>query len=231
MKKILIITAFALINLTTLSANAATTVTAYIAAKCTTTTNTSAKAICNDYTQSCSSTGMDVTTSGTYKDYDDCVLVHSYGDSTENGTYSRYVICMPSNTNGTNACKRLKELHTNTSFKGMGSGIGPSGTTFGAAGLNKTITLYMEQLNCISGCSGYTDSTPSTGVLFREPNVCTTDGTCTTHTNVYGKYLTCTIGYYSSAGLAKKLAVLVPQIYPLYPVQPVQRAHTVHQQA
>lgn len=175
----------------------AATVTAYIAANCNN-TNSAVQQICNNPVDGCSSTGQDIAT-GTYASYDYCTVVKN---PTGSSTPLDYIACFPYTSDGGLACQYIKNYATNTSNFANYYGAKPSGTSFMGSALGKTVTVYLEQLECWNGntdCRGYSDTvvsgTPS--VTHRLPKSCTTSGTCgTTTTN---QRLSCSQRYYSAA--------------------------------
>ena len=193
MKKYLLITG---VILAPWSAKAVT-VTGYVAATCNN-TNAAVQQICNNPVDSCSQTGENVTTSGTYESYDNCALLKNPTGAT---TPLGYIICFPTNTNGSDACAYIKKYATNVSNFSTYYGAAPNGITFTGNALNKTVTVYLEQLDCwvnSTSCRGYSDTvvsgTPS--VTHRLPKTCTTSGTCSTTTT--NQRLSCSQRYYSS---------------------------------
>lgn len=178
----------------------AVTVAGYVAANCNN-TNTSVQYICTEPSMSCGSEGQFVVTSGTYDSYHYCTLVENPSGSTT--APLDYVICFPPNDNGYLACNYIKSTFVNSGALNRYYGAKPNGTSFTGAALGKTVTVYLEQLECWSentDCRGYSDTvvsgTPS--VTHRLPKSCTTSGTCgTTTTN---QKLSCSQRYYSAGG-------------------------------
>ena len=189
MKKFLLTIATAFIPLTL---NAATSATGYVAATCDGNyANSSVQAICNDPTFSCSSTGAGVTTRGTYVDYDNCARVLN-----TSGAYM--IICFPNTNAGTTACKAIKAGPCDSDYNGTNVG----GAQLSASAINKTVTVYPDQVTCCQSCYGYIYSYPATGVVRKQKATCSTDGVCEGMTgNMNGSYY-CDNRYFSAAGTA-----------------------------
>ncbi len=160
-------------------------VTGYIAANCAaSSTNSSIIAICdNSDLHGCSSSGSGVTTSGTYKDYDNCA--RNQGD---------VILCF---TDGA-ACRAIKNGSCHSNYLGTV----PAGINAGGFGLGRTITVYPEQITCCqsSSCTGYAaDKTISDmpQIVYSYKKTCSTDGTCST---LGSGRVRCARGYFSSTG-------------------------------
>ncbi len=195
MKKLLL---FSCLLLIPLSANAATSVTLYVAANCATTTNSVAKGFCNGTYTACSSAGQDITIGTSYSSYQTCGRI--YSESL--GGYA--ILCFNANNSGTG----VSEILCNW-FAGDGGcndnylGTTPTGVSFTGSAIGRTVTAYPDQIECCQTCTGYTYTTYLSGSVERQQkNTCSTDGTCAASTvAAYGSYY-CDNGYYSANGTA-----------------------------
>lgn len=193
MKKLLLFSGLLLIPL---SANAATSVTLYVAEYCANTTNSVAKGFCNGTYTACSSSGPSVVAGTSYSSYVNCGRI--YSDSL-NG-YA--ILCFDYNTAGSAASKKLCNWFADDGgCNDNYLGTIPSGVSFMGSAIGKTITVYPDQIECCQTCTGYTYSSYLSGSVEREQkNTCSTDGTCAGSTvNAYGSYY-CDNGYYSANG-------------------------------
>lgn len=195
MKKILF---FIMGILIPLSANAATSVTLYVAANCATTSNSAAQGFCDGTYSACSSSGPNVVAGTSYSSYINCGRI--YSESL--GGYA--ILCFDANTTDSTASTKLCNW-----FAGDGGcndnylGTTPTGVSFMGSAIGKTVKAYPDQIECCQTCTGYTYTTYLSGSVERQQkNTCSTDGTCAGSTvNAYGSYY-CDNGYYSANGTA-----------------------------
>ena len=175
------------------SVNAARSVTGYVAARCDGSyANKGIEFLCENPLLSCGSSGADVITSGTYEDYDDCVNVQK-----ADGTYN-YIVCFWSEdyTVALDACYALKNGSCHSNY--LGGAV--AGTAFSGAALGKTITVYPDQITCCQECSGKSYSSPRTGVVYEQRNICSEDGVCAGSTKSAHIKLYCDNRYFSGTG-------------------------------
>lgn len=195
MKKYLI---SAVIVLLSLSANAATSGTFFIAANCSITGNDIAKGFCDGTYSACSSAGGDLARQLGKSTYANCGRIYSEG---LNG-YA--VVCFEANSYTSDVVNLLCQW-----FKGGGGcgdayiGTTPAGVSFSGNAIGNTVTIYPYQIECCQTCSGYTYTSLLSGAVEkRARNTCSTDGTCAgSTTNAHVSYY-CAPKYYSTSGTA-----------------------------